>query len=100
MNGLLSKGILDSALFISQTDELQKKIRKLKSAKLKLLEEQDADDTIDKTEDLIDILENGPDKITEFNEELLNELVEKVIAYDDKTIDFELINGLVLKERL
>ncbi len=100
MNGLLSKGILDSALFISQTDELQKKIRKLKSAKLKLLEEQDADDTIDKTEDLIDILENGPDKITEFNKELLNELVEKVIAYDDKTIDFELINGLVLKERL
>lgn len=100
MNGLLSKGILDPALFISQTDELQKKIRKLKSAKLKLLEEQDADDTIDKTEDLIDILESGPDKITEFNEELLNELVEKVIAYDDKTIDFELINGLVLKERL
>ncbi|NCC87633.1 MAG: recombinase family protein [Clostridia bacterium] len=100
MNGLLSKGILDSALFISQTDELQKKIRKLKSAKLKLLEEQDADDTIDKTEDLIDILESGPDKITEFNEELLNELVAKVIAYDDKNIDFELINGLVLKERL
>ena len=100
MNGLLSKGILDSALFISQTDELQKKIRKLKSAKLKLLEEQDADVSIDKTEDLIDILESGPDKITEFNEELLNELVAKVIAYDDKTIDFELINGLVLKERL
>ena len=100
MNGLLSKGILDSALFISQTDELQKKIRKLKSAKLKLLEEQAVDDSIDKTEDLIDILENGPNKITEFNEELLNELVEKVIAYDDKTIDFELINGLVLKERL
>lgn len=100
MNGLLSKGILDSALFISQTDELQRKIRKLKSAKLKLLEEQDADDSIDKTEDLIDILENGPDKITEFNETLMEEIVAKVIAYDDKTIDFLLINGLVLKERL
>ena len=100
MNGLLSKGILDSALFISQTDELQKKIRKLKSAKLKLLEEQDADDSIDKTEDLIDILENGPDKITEFNESLMEEIVTKMIAYDDKTIDFLLINGLVLKERL
>lgn len=100
MNGLLSKGILDSALFISQTDELQKKIRKLKSAKLKLLEEQDADDAIDRTEDLIDILENGPDKITEFDENLLNDLIAKIIAYDNKTIAFELINGLVLKERL
>lgn len=100
MNGLLSKGILDSALFISQTDELQKKIKKLKSAKLRLLEEQDADDSIDKTEDLIDILEDGPNKITDFDESLMNELVAKIISYDDKTIDFELINGLVLKERL
>ena len=100
MNGLLSKGILDSALFISQTDELNKKIRKLKGIKSRLLEEQDADDTLEKTEDLIEILENGPEYISTLKAELLNGMVAKIIAHNNKTIAFELINGLVLKERL
>lgn len=100
MNGLLSKGILDSALFISQTDELNKKIRKLKGMKAKLLEEQDSDDAINKTEELIEILKNGPSEISTFDEHLLDDLVRKIIAWGDNTIEFELINGLVLKERL
>ena len=100
MNGLLSKGILDSALFISQTDELNQKIKKLKNTKARLLQEQDSDETLETTENLIEIIENGPDQISTFDESLLSDMVAKIIAYDNKTIDFELINGLVLKERL
>lgn len=100
MNGLLSKGILDSALFISQTDELNKKIRKLKITKARLLEEQDADESIDKTEELIEILTDAPSYISEFDEILFDDIVARIIGYDNENISFELINGLVLKERL
>ena len=59
MNGLLSKGILDSALFISQTDELNRKLRALKVAKARILEEQESDGLLEKTEDLVEVLENS-----------------------------------------
>lgn len=100
MNGLLSKGILDSALFISQTDELNRKIQALKIAKARILEEQESDGTLDKTEDLIESIENGPDCISGMEETLFAELVEKITAHDTQTVEFTLINGLVLTERL
>ena len=100
MNGLLSKGILDSALFISQTDELNRKIRSLKVAKARLLAEQESDSLLDKTEDLVEIIENSPDRISSMDVTLFHELVDKITAYDTQTVDFTLINGLVLTERL
>ncbi len=100
INGLQSKGILDSALFISQTDEINKKIANLKKAKNQILQNDNQDDMIYSTKDLINILENEPVSINEFDERLFDELVEKILAYDNKTIDFELINGLILTERL
>lgn len=99
MNGLLSKGILASALFISQTDELNKKIRSLKLEKARMLE-QESDGILDKTMDLVEIIENGPDHISGMDAALFQELVEKIIAYNTQTVDFVLINGLALTERL
>ena len=100
MNGLLSKGILDSALFISQTDELNRKIRALKVAKVRILEEQESDTLLDKTEDLVEVMESGPDHIGGMEETLFGDMVEKIIAHDTQMVDFVLMNGLVLTERL
>lgn len=100
MNGLLTKGILDSALFISQTDEINQKIRKLKLAKSSMLAECSADNPMDKTEELIEIIENSQDYIVDMNETLFGEIVDSIIAKDNNSIDFILINGLRLTERL
>ena len=100
MNGLLSKGILDSALFISQTDGLNRKIRSLKLTKARLLTEQESNGVLDKTEELVEIIESGPESISDMDAALLHELVETITAYDTQSIDFTLINGLVLTERL
>ena len=100
MVGLVSKGILDSALFISQTDELKRKIRSLKQTKARLMGENPVDGILQKTQELIDILDSGPDYIREMDESLLDEMVDHIIAYDKESIDFELINGLRLTERL
>ncbi len=102
MNGLLSKGILDSALFISQTDELNRKIRGLKLAKSRLLEDDRTGDLIAQAEELIEIIESGPDHITEMDAVLFDDMVESIIAGDSEssTIDFLMLGGLRLTERL
>ncbi len=100
MNGLLSDGILDSALFISQTDELARKIKALKITRAKLLEELDSDDTFEKTENLLEALDAGPDRLTEMDANLFGELVEKIIAKDSVSLEFILVNGLTLSERM
>ncbi len=102
MNGLLSKGILDSALFISQSNELARKLHDLKVAKIRLLEDDETRDLIDKTEELIDVLESGPDYITEMDAALLGDMVESIVAgsSNSDTIDFVLLGGLRLTERL
>ena len=100
MTGLLSKGILDSALFISQSNELKFKLQKLKQRKARLLSEVKEDLLLTKIEELTEIVENGPAFITEMDEELFADIVEKIEAQDSRSIDFILHGGLRLKERL
>lgn len=100
MNGLLTKGILDSALFIAQTDELNRKLRALKLAKANLLEEQTSDSLLEQIEDLVELIENGPDRIGGMEKTLFADIVEKITARDTQTVDFTLLGGLVLTERL
>ena len=100
MTGLLSRGILDSALFISQSNELKFKLQKLKQRKARLLSEVKEDLLLTKIEELTEIVENGPAFITEMDEELFADIVEKIEAQDSRSIDFILHGGLRLKERL
>lgn len=97
MNGLMSRGILDSALFIAQNDELCRKIKGLKLAKTRLMSATAGDGIIEKAEELIDILTDGPELIAEFDEGLFSEMV-KTITAKNGTLEFKLINGLVLTE--
>jgi hypothetical protein len=99
MNGLMARGILDSALFVSQQDDIKRKLRALKIAKSKLQSARDDDDIIEKTEDLIGILDEGPPHISGMDETLCSDIVEQVTVNGD-TLTFKIANGLELKERL
>lgn len=100
MSGLLSRGILDSALFISKTDELKKELKDAKDLKMRLLGKLRKDTTLEETENLIETLDELPESITEMNTDVLNEVVEKILAKDNQTIAFRLKNGLILTERM
>ena len=58
------------------------------------------DNTIQRTQELMDILESGPDWLEAFDEELFSELVEKIIVEDNETLRFCLINGLEVTEAI
>lgn len=98
MNGLMSKGILDSALFISQNDELCRRIKALKLAKSRLINAAEDENVIERTEDLIGILEDGPEHIGAFDQTLFTDMV-KGITVNGNALAFELINGLTLTEK-
>jgi hypothetical protein len=65
-----------------------------------LLSEVKEDLLLTKIEELTGIVENGPAFITEMDEELFSDIVEKIEAKDSQSIDFILHGGLRLKERL
>lgn len=98
LNGLKSRGIIDSALFLSQTNELNQQIRILKTEKNKLMEQNEDDSTITETQYLIAILEDGPEPLTAFDGTMFESMVELVIAESNQRLKFRLINGLELAE--
>ena len=100
MTGLLARGILDSAIFIPQSNELKGKLQKLKGQKSKLLVGVKKDALLTELEELQEIIQNGPNFITEMDEELFEDMVTKIEAEDSQSIDFILHGGLRLTERL
>ena len=56
--------------------------------------------TAQQTQEILDLLENGPDFLDTFDAELFGELVDKIIVENSGSIRFRLKNGLELRERI
>ena len=95
---LNQQGAVDPDIFISKSNQLAEQLRKAKQEKDRLLEQRN-DETIQKTCELLEILECGPDFPESFDGELFCELVAKVLV-DKEQIRFQLKNGLELSERI
>ncbi|MFI3227305.1 MAG: recombinase family protein [Clostridia bacterium] len=100
LTGLMSEGILDSALFMTKTDDLASKITKLKQQKAIILKNRNSNELIEKTQLLIDIFENGPKFITDIDDSLFEEIIDKITTTEKNTLNFHLINGLICTERI
>ena len=60
----------------------------------------DEDQTITQTQELLDILDDGPEFLESFDGELFSEMVDKIIVESNKHLRFRLINGLELTENI
>lgn len=96
---LKQQGLIDPDIFISQSNELTEQLRAAKLKKERLLV-ADSDSTIAQTQELIDILEAGPDFLDTFDAELFGELVDKIIVDSNEQLRFRLKNGLELTETI
>ena len=103
-NQLLSSmnrmGLVDPDIFITRSNEFAQQLREAKQKRAKLLEEGSGDDTLQKTEDLLDELEAMPEFLTEFDDAVFDVLVERVELPADDRLMFRLTNGLCLTERI
>ena len=95
---LKTKGFLDEAKFIEQTNELNVKISKLQSELKKLTRSDDEDETIDQIEMLTDFFEKRENPMIEFEESAFESIVEKIIVINQHELEFHLIGELRFKE--
>lgn len=96
---LKRQGLIDPDIFISQQNTIAEKIRAAKQEKAKLLD-VDEDTTLQSTQDILDILDSGPDFLDAFDGELFEDLVEKIIVQSNERLIFRLTNGLELPETI
>ena len=96
---LKQQGGVDPDIFISRSNKLAEQLRTAKQEKSRLLNEK-GDDTIARTQELIETLDAGPDFLDTFDGELFGELVEKIILESNGLLRFRLKNGLELTEKI
>lgn len=96
---LHAQGLVDPDIFISQTNALTKQLRDVKLQKERLLSTGD-NDILVQTESLIAVLSEGPEMLTEFDAELFDELIDRIIVEDNQQLRFRLRNGLELTETM
>lgn len=96
---LKQQGLVDSDIFIAKSSEIAKQLQQAKCEKRKLMNTAN-DTTLPLTQDLIDLLENGPEFLEEFSMEYFQEIVDKAIFENNESIRFYLKNGLALRETM
>ncbi len=96
---LKQQGSVDPDIFISRGNLLAERRRELKLQKERILRSEE-DHTIQQTQDMLDVLESGPDRLDAFDEQLFSDLVEKIVVVDNETLCFRLLNGLEVTEKL
>ena len=96
---LKQQGSVDPDIFISRSNLLAERRRELKLQKERILRSEE-DHTIQQTQDLLDVLESGPDWLDDFDEQLFSDMVEKIVVVDNETLRFRLLNGLEVTEKI
>ena len=96
---LKQQGVVDPDIFISRSNMLAERRREIKLKKERLIKAGE-DHTLQQTRELMEILENSPDWLDAFDEDLFCELVEKLVVIDNETLRFRLINGLEVTEMI
>lgn len=99
LSQLKKAGLIDPDIFVAKINALTEQLRDAKREKERILAADD-DRTIPLTRMMIEALEDGPDFLETYDEEILGELIERIIVEDRKSLRFRLKNGLEIVEHL
>ncbi len=92
---LRAKECIDSAFFISQTNELEQKISALRAELQRYRDINDYQELLDGTRTILDVLKQAA--LDEFQPAVFKKMISRIIA-GSQTLRFQLINGLELVE--
>lgn len=92
-------GLLDSDLFLSQTNGIAQKLREVQAKKERLLGENE-DQTLEQTKELLESLSSMPEFLPDFDEGIFTELVERITVESNASLCFCLKNGIKLRETI
>lgn len=92
---LRKKGFMDEKKYNEQFAAFDGKIKRLENELKKVSKAEDNDETLEQLDLLVSTIERQEAVLTEFDPELFEAIIEKVIIAD-KSIEFQLISGLKL----
>ena len=92
---LRAKECIDSAFFISQTNELEQKISALRAELQRYRDINDYQELLDGTRTILDVLNQAA--LDEFQPAVFKKMISRIIA-GSQALRFQLINGLELVE--
>ncbi len=97
---LKQKGLMDEVTYRSKQNELNNTLNSLRSKRRLFLNNSEIDTAIAGIKKLSVIITNGPDKLTEFDEDIFEKLIEGVTTDAGDTVKFKVIGGLTLNEKI
>lgn len=97
---LKSKGYVDSALYLSQLDEIDRKLRDLRKLRRRTMDAAGEDQQIQSTEQMLDYLADSPEQLDEVDAELFEALIDRLTIQSAEQLNIQLCNGLVLTEAM
>lgn len=98
LNRVVSKGYIDSAVFIERQNVLTIELKETKKRRNQLLDSNGFEKEIEGTSRLLDIIRCNPEILEYYDENLFIDTVDKIIIGKDSEITFRLINALELTE--
>ena len=98
LSRVISKGYIDSAVFVERQNVLMQEITAAKKKRASLLDNSGFDKEIVQTERLLELIRNNPTIIVGYDEKLFFQAVDQIIIQKNQIIFFRLKNSLELSE--
>ncbi len=96
---LHTSGLLSVSDYTAQTAELANQLRTLRQERKEILDEDENDALLDDIQNLNETIKEYQPK-GGFDEELFEQIVEKIVVKDNAELEFELLGGIRLKETI
>ena len=93
-------GLLDADTCTARMNVISAKLAQLRRERRRLAENEALDEVMDALRKVRQTILDGPEQMDDFDDDLFESLVEKIIAESQTEIRFRLYGGLELRERL
>ena len=97
---LKSKGYMDSALFLSETGEINTRVRELRKKRRVLTSGTPEEEVIRQTEEMLEYLAEGPEWLDTVDETVFSRLIDRIFLTAEDKVILRLHNGLEVEEHM
>ncbi len=97
---LKSKGYMDPALFLSESNEINTRVRELRKKRRVLTSGTPEEEAIRQTEEMLEYLAEGPEWLETVDETVFSRLIDRIFLTAEDKVILRLHNGLEVEERL
>ncbi len=100
VNKLQANGMIDVEVCSAKVRAINTKLTELRAERQRLMRNDVISERIDIIKQTVDTVENGPERLNEFDSMMFTEMVEKIVVETQTLIRFRLYGGLELKENI